>query len=183
MWPFCFCFTLIVDVCRNLDVTLLCVYWQFIKMFIFLQWEFSPKWDWVSIFIHSVDQQRVKVVKLQRNIRESSYVIYLKCWFFAAYGWMWWCSITGCRRAPECPPMSPYIHSQHTYNSPSNQSINHAITHFHFHWKTGSDITCQRIVFFPHFLSVSLYFLNLVNCCCVNHDFKILYWVQNSTMN
>ena len=64
-------FTSIVNICRNLYVTLLCVHWQFVEMFIFLQGEFSAKCYRISILIHCVDQQGVKVVKLQRKITEQ----------------------------------------------------------------------------------------------------------------
>lgn len=62
------CVTSVVDICGNLYVTLLYVDWQFIKMFVFLQCEFSTQWDWIPILIHSVDQHGVIIVKLQKKV-------------------------------------------------------------------------------------------------------------------
>lgn len=66
----CFC-TSIVDISRDLYVTLLCVDWQFIKVFVFLQREFSSKRHWIPILIHCVDQYGVKVVKLYGRVKDN----------------------------------------------------------------------------------------------------------------
>lgn len=58
-----FC-TSVVDICRDLYVTLLCVDWNFIEVFIFFQQEFTSQRQWIPILIHRVDQHGVIVFKL-----------------------------------------------------------------------------------------------------------------------
>lgn len=65
------CVTSVVDISGDLYVTLLCVDWQFIEVFIWLQKKFSSKRQWVSILINCVDQHGVIVLKLDGEIADD----------------------------------------------------------------------------------------------------------------
>lgn len=61
------CLTFIVNIGRHLDVALLSVHWQVVEVFILLQGELSTQLYVITIFIHSVDQHGVVVIKLKEE--------------------------------------------------------------------------------------------------------------------
>lgn len=62
-----FCGTSVVHVRGDLDVAQQCVDWQIVEVLVFLQREFSSQRHLIPVFIHRVDQQRIKVVELGRT--------------------------------------------------------------------------------------------------------------------
>lgn len=66
----CIC-TSVVDVSRDLYVTLLRVDRKLIEVFVFLQRKFSSQRQRVPVLIHLVDQQGVVVVKLERTVHDE----------------------------------------------------------------------------------------------------------------
>lgn len=58
------CGTSVVHIRGDLDVAQQCVDWQIVEVFIFFQREFSSQRHLIPVFIHRVDQQRIKVVEL-----------------------------------------------------------------------------------------------------------------------
>lgn len=49
------CFTSVIHICGDLDVTHQCVDWQIIEVFIFFKGKFSSQRHLIPIFIHRVD--------------------------------------------------------------------------------------------------------------------------------
>lgn len=71
----CVCLNLstsVVNISRDLYVTQLCVDRQFIEVFVLLQSKVSPQCRRVPIAIHRVDQHGVKVIKLDRGVKDKA---------------------------------------------------------------------------------------------------------------
>ena len=72
----CLC-TSVVHISRDLNITHLRVHWEFIEVFVPLKREFSSEWHWVPVLIHRVDQQGVKVVKLDKTAEDDMIIHHL----------------------------------------------------------------------------------------------------------